>query len=160
MASRHAPSLDKQEDSFGSTLLDETTRETGYHDTAEPVSTEEKPRPERGGLAASIHAPQNATDSSPAPGSRFPRYQQSYHVRAQTVGRPFPRFNQNDTNSSRSPRLGHGGSPKQHTRNYSSPATANRHSHSRPVLTGDALSRLVKAVGGTTVPSAKPTPLT
>lgn len=135
-----------------------------HHDNNESVHTstiDEKSRPERGGLAASIYAPQNATESSAPPGSRYPRHPPPHHMRAQTVGRPFPRLNQNDPNSSRprSPRLSHGGSPKHHTRNYSSPATANRHSHSRPVLTGDALSRLVKAVGSTTVPSAKSTPL-
>lgn len=154
-----SPSLDKQ-GSIESPPLNETTREAGYHNSADPVSMEEKSRPERGGLAASIHAPQNASNSNPTPGGRFPRHQQSHHIRAQSIGRPFPRLNQNNNNPSRSPRLNQGGSPKQHMRNYSSPTTTNRHPHSRPVLTGDALSRLVKAVGGTTVPSAKPTPLT
>lgn len=121
---------------------------------------------EKEGLAASIHAPRPNFDATPAPihlGGRSPRNRQSY-PRTQTAGRSFPRPHPNDTNFIRSPRTGRGGftgSPRQHARNHSSPATSttNRGSHSRPILTGDAISRLAKAVGNTATPPPKPTPV-
>lgn len=123
-----------------------------------------EPEPEPKGLGASMHAPRTFTDTPTHSNGRYPKNQQT-HTRAQTVGRPFPRPNQTDNNNqNRSPRLGRGGfvgSPKRHARNYSSPSTTtpSRSSHSRPVLTGDAMSRLARVVGSTTTPPVKTTPV-
>jgi len=126
-------------------------------------TAEQHTEPEPKGLGASMHAPRAFTDTPTHPSGQSPRNRQT-HARAQTVGRPFPRPNQTDSNQNRSPRLGRGGflgSPKRHARNYSSPSTTtpNRSSHSRPVLTGDAMSRLARVVGSTTTPPAKTTPV-
>ncbi|KAF5363910.1 hypothetical protein D9756_000869 [Leucocoprinus leucothites] len=114
---------------------------------------------EKEGLAASIHAPRAIVDSSSAPAQLDDSHNRRVHGRAHTVGRPFPRPNPNDgfNNRSRNGRGGFHGSPRQHMRNHSSPATTNRPPHSRPILTGDAISRLAKVVGSTTAPPAKPT---
>lgn len=134
----------------------------GLAQSMHALTAEECPEPEQEGLAASIHAPRAIVDSSSAPahlGSRSPKFRQT-HGRAQTVGRPFPRLShQNDNNYNRSPRGGYHGSSR-HARNHSSPSITNRPSHSRPILTGDAISRLAKVVGSTTIPSTKPTPIT
>lgn len=115
---------------------------------------------EKEGLAGSTHAPRAIIDSSSAPAQLDAPRNRQIHARTQTVGRPFPRPSQNDSRPSRNGRGGYHSS-RQHSRNHSSPATTttSRPWHARPVLTGDAISRLAKVVGSTTTPPAKPTPV-
>lgn len=131
------------------------------------LSTKERTEAEpEEGLSASIHAPRSLADSNSAPselGGYLPKNHYT-HARAQTTGRPFHRPNYSDSPFNRSPYPSRGmphGSPRQHMRNHSSPsvATSNRSSHSRPVLTGDAISRLVKTIGGATTPPTKTMPI-
>ncbi|KAG5643762.1 hypothetical protein DXG03_009641 [Asterophora parasitica] len=123
----------------------------------------------REGLAASIHAPPpgEITESKSAP-SNISTYstttlptppEHRTHTRAHTVGRgPFPRP-ENNSRPSRpgysSPRGGHlTGGGGFHARTHSSPPTG-LHSHrtpaQRPVITGDAISRLARTIGNTTL---------
>ncbi|KAF9449921.1 hypothetical protein P691DRAFT_702372 [Macrolepiota fuliginosa MF-IS2] len=136
----------------------------GLAQSAHAPTSEDHSESEKEGLTASIHAPRAIPDSNSAPAhlnGRPPRERQT-HGRAQTIGRPFPRANRDDTSHVRSPRFGRGGfhgSPGQHARIHSSPSTTNnRPPHSRPILTGDAISRLVKAVGNAATTSTKSTP--
>ncbi|KDR83329.1 hypothetical protein GALMADRAFT_235401 [Galerina marginata CBS 339.88] len=127
------------------------------------------------GLAASIHAPGAIADSVSAPAnissySDFSSDQQGptlTHTRAHTVGRPssFPKPPQTDY-VPRFSRSGYstprGGFGSYHSRTHSSPpagsAMGNQHgSHNatRPVITGDAISRLARTIGKTGI-STKP----
>jgi hypothetical protein len=118
----------------------------------------------REGLAASIHAPSHSDSFAPSnsstPPPQPPRHFNPTHNRAQTVGRAFPQsapvnFNSRFSRSgSSTPRGGHmaGG---QHARTHSSPPAGSvlsnhRPSHSRPVITGDAISRLARTIAVTT----------
>ena len=119
-----------------------------------------------GGLAQSIHAPpatradpgkeclassQKIVDSVATPTQlNVPRHGQR-RDRNHTVGRPSNRNGRGDFN----------GSPNHHMRSHASPPTStHRPSHSRPILTGAAISRLAQVVGNTTTPSSKATPFT
>ena len=106
--------------------------------------------PGKESLAASIFAPQKIVDSVATPTQlNVPRHGQR-RDRNHTVGRP----------SNRNGRGGFNGSPNHHMRNHASPPTStHRPSHSRPILTGAAISRLAQVVGNTTTPS-KATPIT
>jgi hypothetical protein len=120
-------------------------------------------------LSASIHAPQALVDSLSAPaglssytetshGSRNSSYG---HTRAHTVGRPpsfprsppgeyVPRFSRSGQNT---PRGGGGGyQENSHFRTHSTPPAGvglnnYRTPHSRPVITGDAISKLARTIG-------------
>ncbi|PFH50549.1 hypothetical protein AMATHDRAFT_47770 [Amanita thiersii Skay4041] len=118
------------------------------------------------GLEASIHAPNVSPSSNSEPVSEpNPTAVGGHnlgHTRAQTLGRPpfprpFERFSRSGyaTPHARNHLTNHG-------RTHSSPPTTSNHrpQHSRPVLTGDALSRLAKTIGGSTVPAAKTSSLT
>ena len=112
-------------------------------------------------LTASVHASQTLVDASSSPAQlNVPRHGRGHdRPHTHTVGRPFSP-NSNDGLKNRSTRNGRfHGSPKQHMPNHSSPpaATTHRSSQSRPILTGDAISRLARVVGNTTT---KATPIT
>ncbi|KAJ6510009.1 proline/serine-rich protein [Mycena vitilis] len=108
----------------------------------------------REGLAASIHAP-TVSDSLSAPSNHTTlRNFNPTHNRAQTVGRVFPQtapvnFNSRSRSGTSTPRGG-----GQHTRTHSSPPAGSvlghRPSHSRPVITGDAISRLARTIAVST----------
>ncbi|KAJ6539147.1 hypothetical protein B0H19DRAFT_1177359 [Mycena capillaripes] len=118
----------------------------------------------REGLAASIHAP-TLSDSLSAPSNLSTHSTQRNfdptHNRAQTVGRVFPqsapvnlnsRFSRSGTST---PRGGYRGGGGQHARTHSSPpagSVLNNHRppHSRPVITGDAISRLARTIAVST----------
>lgn len=121
------------------------------------------------GLTASIHAPQNLLESASAPShlSSYsspptePRNHNLTHTRAHTVGRPF-----HDRDNSRTSRSGYttprGGvsSGGYHARTHSTPPAgsalnSNRSPHARPVITGDAISRLARTIGSTTASPAR-----
>ncbi|PPQ79554.1 hypothetical protein CVT25_003437 [Psilocybe cyanescens] len=153
--------------------------------TSESPSKTEKPAPE--GLAASIHAPKAMTDSVSAPAnlSTYPDLPSNSstslhgftHTRAHTVGRPpsFPKSAQGEyiprfaRSGHTTPRGGGGGGgfhESYHARTHSSPpagAMANHlrtHPSSRPVITGDAISRLARTIGRTGASSSsKPQPV-
>ncbi|KAG2058881.1 hypothetical protein BDR06DRAFT_994268 [Suillus hirtellus] len=113
------------------------------------------------GLAGSIHAPKGLPDSHSAPSLLSPgtpspaRTYSPSHGRSKTEGRPaFPHprtaaINQRAIRSGTSSPLGplvHA-----HVRNHSTPpgGAGQRTPHStRPVITGDALSRLARTIGG------------
>ncbi|KAF8974770.1 hypothetical protein BDZ97DRAFT_1911920 [Flammula alnicola] len=123
------------------------------------------------GLSASIHAPQAIADSVSAPAniSSYSALNSDYressltHTRAHTVGRPpsfprpghseyMPRFTRSGHSTPRG-RLQDGG---YHSRTHSSPPTGSMsRSHvSRPIITGEAISRLTRTIVRT---SASPT---
>jgi len=107
--------------------------------------------PVKESLVASILAPQKIVDSISTPTQlSVPRHGQE-RDRNHTMGR-LP---------NRNGRGGFYGSPQHHTRNHaSSPASIHRSAHSRPILTGAAISRLAQVVGNTATPSSKATPTT
>ena len=122
------------------------------------------------GLSASIHAPQALVDSLSAPAglssytetSHESRISSYGHTRAHTVGRPpsfprsppgeyVPRFSRSGQNT---PRGGGGGGYQEnsHFRTHSTPPAGvglnnYRTPHSRPVITGDAISKLARTIG-------------
>ena len=101
--------------------------------------------PGKDSLAASIFAPQKIMDSIATPTQLNVLRHGQGRDRNHIVGRP-------------SNRNGRGGSPNHHMRNHASPPTStHRSSHSRPILTGAAISRLAQVVGNTTAPSSKAT---
>jgi hypothetical protein len=104
------------------------------------------------GLAASIHAPNSLSDSSiPVDFRNF----HPTHNRSHTVGRP-PSLRNNAYAAN--PRFSRSGAstphqPYSHTRNHSSPPAGMNHRSphtTRPVITGDAISRLARTIGHTT----------
>ena len=121
------------------------------------------------GLAASMHAPKAISDSLSAPASMssYSDLSGEYHApspthtRSHTVGRP-PSFSKpsHDYNQ-RFTRSGHttprGGSHNAyHSRTHSTPPTGAPHRpHNRPVITGDAISRLARTIGKTNVSPTK-----
>ncbi|KAJ7068084.1 hypothetical protein C8F01DRAFT_1116806 [Mycena amicta] len=99
------------------------------------------------GLGASIHAePASSSKLSP----HVPEFNPT-HQRAQTVGRTFPQptpvnFNNRFSRSGTStPRGGGYAARNQHARTQSSPPASGNH-HSRPIITGDAISRLARTI--------------
>lgn len=127
-------------------------------------SAESSPSPDRG-LAASMHAMSKSL--SPPNFLRSPPYNfsqrgtggrafQPTHARAQTVGRP---DYLSDTDR---PRRGDG---QTHGRNHSTPPAGSgaAHSHSRPtsrpVITGAAISRLARTLGGTPLAKRETAPV-
>jgi hypothetical protein len=121
------------------------------------LPTTQKDNLDKDGLSASIHAPQTLLESASAPAglsfSSFPHTKT--HTRAHTVGKPYTP----QADSSRPSRSGHstprGGmfSGGHHGRTHSSPPAAavlsnHRSPAQRPVLTGDAISRLARTIGG------------
>ena len=123
------------------------------------------------GLSASIHAPgqqetsrlDNAksvpSTSNPAPQVHSLVHNKARsitHSRAHTVGHSSSFHRIHTTSSSTGPQSA------DHARTQSSPVlTKNngRSFHSRPVLTGDAISRLARTIGGATAPTPKQPPL-
>ncbi|KAF8211335.1 hypothetical protein K438DRAFT_1916282 [Mycena galopus ATCC 62051] len=117
----------------------------------------------REGLGASIHAPSQSDSFTPSNSSTPPRQTRHFnptHNRAQTVGRMLPQsapvnFNSRFTRSGTStPRGGHMGG-QQHARTHSSPPAGSvlsnpRPPHARPVITGDAISRLARTIAVST----------
>ncbi|KAJ7095187.1 hypothetical protein B0H15DRAFT_1020078 [Mycena belliarum] len=114
----------------------------------------------REGLGASIHAPTlsdtlSATSNLDAPPTQ-PRNFNLTHNRAQTVGRAYPQsapvnFNSRFPRSGSSTPRGGYSSGGQHARTHSSPpavSVLNNHRppHARPVITGDAISRLARTI--------------
>lgn len=124
------------------------------------------------GLAASIHAPVSLPESTSLPDltQSIPRASRAFnptHQRAHTVGRTqafhqlntAPPFNQRFSRSGASTPRGSLGPPAHHGRTHSSPPTGsglNPRVHSqRPIITGDAISRLVRTIGGIPPPRVK-----
>ncbi|THV03296.1 hypothetical protein K435DRAFT_715677 [Dendrothele bispora CBS 962.96] len=112
------------------------------------------------GLSASIHAPKFHSDSllttQESGSNRPPR--NFVHNRAHTVGRPpsflqsapahgNSRFSRSGFSTPRGPDQGY------HARTHSSPPAGATHhrSHSRPVITGDAISRLARTIGSSSL---------
>lgn len=140
--------------------------------TLEVLSTPENEKPlhtgedsDTDGLAASMHAPKSRTAPANMPSFAHlptgPRDHQLTHTRAHTAGRP-PSFPHSaHAGNSRFPRHvgGRGGlQPGYHSRTHSSPPVGSpqhRAPASRPVITGDAMSRLVRTIGKSSV-SPKP----
>lgn len=146
-----------------------TTKRAGLSQSIHAPSLTEAEAPERTlsssssdhGLAGSIHAPKGLPESHSAPSLLSPgapspaRTYSPSHGRSKTEGRPalpHPRtaaINQRAIRSGTSSPLG----PPVHThvRNHSTPpgGVGQRAPHSvRPVITGDALSRLARTIGG------------
>ncbi|KAJ7774345.1 hypothetical protein DFH07DRAFT_732870 [Mycena maculata] len=123
----------------------------------------------REGLGASIHAPALSNSlSAPSNLSTPPTQPRNFnptHNRAQTVGRAFPqsapvnfnsRFSRSGTSTPRGGYLG-----GQHARTHSSPPAGSmlnnhRPPHTRPVITGDAISRLARTIAA---PSPRTPPI-
>jgi hypothetical protein len=109
------------------------------------------------GLFASIHAPKTLLESASAPAG-LDAYQSTRpapmktHTRAHTVGKPPVSYTDGRPSRSGYSTPSSGG---YHARTHSSPPAGvmlnNHRSHNgqRPVLTGDALSRLARTIGGT-----------
>lgn len=99
-------------------------------------------------LAASIHAPRADAASAPPSVSVFA---DATHTRAHTVGRPDALLAPPPT----APRASRSGNATPvsrfaHARTHSTPpAHPHRAPHARPVLTGAAISRVVRTLGGT-----------
>ncbi|KAF8898170.1 hypothetical protein CPB84DRAFT_1962904 [Gymnopilus junonius] len=130
------------------------------------------------GLSASIHAPKAISDavSAPATVSTYPDLPSEHpltHIRAHTVGRPpsFPKPSLNEY-VPRFTRSGHttpssAFQGQQHVRTRSTPPTGvannQQRTHSnRPIITGDAISRLARTIGKTGISSTvntKPQPV-
>ncbi|KAJ7283880.1 proline/serine-rich protein [Mycena rebaudengoi] len=116
----------------------------------------------REGLAASIHAPSLSNSlsvpSKPGTPPHQPRNFHPTHNRAQTIGRPpyFPQsgpvnFNPRFTRSGTSTPRGGFNPGGHHNRTHSSPPAGSvlsnhRPPHARPVITGDAISRLARTI--------------
>lgn len=130
----------------------------------------------REGLSASIHAPKAISDSVSAPPTvstypDLPSERHLTHTRAHTVGRPpsFPKSSHNEyvprfTRSGHStPRSAFQG--QQHIRTQSTPpagVASNQQRAHRPIITGDAISRLARTIGKTGISSTantKPQPV-
>ncbi|KAL0574324.1 hypothetical protein V5O48_007635 [Marasmius crinis-equi] len=130
------------------------------------------------GLQASIHAPKALSESSATPPAMIQKMVAEgghghimTHNRAHTIGRPHAlspqgglhsRFSRSGTST---PRNGHFNSPH-HARTHSTPpAGTSPHAYrtphaTRPVITGDAISRLARTIGGTAIsPSRNPVAL-
>lgn len=117
-------------------------------DEAQPVQI-----PVQRGLSTSIHAPttQPTANASPRPSSHF----NPAHGRSRTVGRP-PGYLQPRTNVGASDTRSESGqgarsNAGQHHRTQSTPPTTggvHSRQHNRPVITVDAISRLVRTLGG------------
>ncbi|KAF8076181.1 proline/serine-rich protein [Lyophyllum atratum] len=127
----------------------------------------------RDGLTASIHAPAPSvileSQSAPSNISSYSAAEHRTHTRAHTVGRPpsFPRADQ-ISRPSRSgyntPRGGLSAGGAYHSRTHSTPPAGmygqripNAH---RPVLTGDAISRLARTIGNTALSPGRATTVT
>ncbi|KAG1753835.1 uncharacterized protein EDB91DRAFT_1043734, partial [Suillus paluster] len=113
-------------------------------------------------LATSIHAPKGLPESRSAPSLMSPtaptpaRGFSPSHGRSKTEGRPpfpHPRAAPATAASQRAARSGTTsplGPGNTHARNHSTPpgGAGQRVPHARPVITGDALSRLARTIGG------------
>ncbi|KAF5388169.1 hypothetical protein D9615_000209 [Tricholomella constricta] len=124
----------------------------------------------RDGLVASIHAPApgeiSETKSAPSNVTTCSSTTTEYrtHTRAHTVGRPIPRPDHNGRPSRsgyNSPRGGlSAGGGSYHSRTHSTPPSGLHNHRSpahRPVITGDAISRLARTIGNTTITSGRTT---
>ncbi|KAG6911655.1 hypothetical protein DXG01_007905 [Tephrocybe rancida] len=124
----------------------------------------------RDGLSASIHAPLpngiSETKSAPSNISSYSTASPEHrtHNRSHTIGRPpmYPPRSENSGRPSRSgynsPRGGLSVGSGYHTRTHSTPPPGTHNNRSpahRPVITGDAISRLARTIGTTTLSSAK-----
>ncbi|KAG6855047.1 hypothetical protein C0991_005976 [Blastosporella zonata] len=121
----------------------------------------------RNGLAASIHAPQpngiSETKSAPSNISSYSTASPEYrtHNRSQTIGRP-PLYNNGRPSRSGydSPRSGLSVGGGHHARTHSTPPSGTHNPRSpahRPVITGDAISRLARTIGNTNLSPKAPT---
>lgn len=113
------------------------------------------------GLEASIHAPKAGSTSAPAELSSYsqtttiPQKNSLTHRKAHTVGKTpsFARGANNEVRFAWSNDRGRGGfHSTTHVRNHSSPPATGSPTHhrihaSRPVLTGDAISRIARTIG-------------
>ncbi|KAF8665770.1 hypothetical protein AX16_000218 [Volvariella volvacea WC 439] len=133
----------------------------GLHESIHAPQPEQRAQE---GLESSMHAPKNLSDSRSAPSLNSPPSwarprPNSKHVRAHTVGKTPEYIPDLDRVGGRHSRFGlHSprGALRQnlHTRTHSSPPTHGQaQTRSRPILTGDALSRLAKTIGATAKPS-------
>ncbi|KAF9008717.1 hypothetical protein BDQ17DRAFT_1348805 [Cyathus striatus] len=109
------------------------------------------------GLSASIHAPSKS--NVPTLESKFSQEPTFSHTRAHTVGRfsrGSPAENGRFIRSGQStPRGGNMGGF--HSRTHSTPPTGTQRTHtSRPVITGDAISRLARTIGSVSSSPPKP----
>jgi hypothetical protein len=108
------------------------------------------------GLTASIHAPKPSSESSPTdayprPITSAPPRSRPTHARNQTVGRIYPHSAPGHGYSHSDPsHRGHVATRSHHhARTQSTPVTtSHRASHARPVITGEAISRLARTIIG------------
>ncbi|RDB23294.1 hypothetical protein Hypma_009561 [Hypsizygus marmoreus] len=157
------------------TSVERTSSEPGLFQSIHSPSKQDMMKPDpfenydsRGGLTASIHAPATLLESVSAPSHisthTSTNIENRTHIRSHTVGRP-PSFPTPEHNT-RPSRSGHN-TPRgalatggYHTRTHSSPpagAILNNHrspTH-RPVITGDAISRLARTIGSATLTPAR-----
>jgi hypothetical protein len=131
---------------------------------------------DKAGLSASIHAPLSVPESTSSPNlaqpvPTAPRAFNPTHQRAHTVGRSqnfnqlhTPAFPQRFSRSGTSTPRGGYGPHATHGRTHSSPPTGsglNPRVHSqRPIITGDAISRIARTIGGIPPPRAKEVSIT
>ncbi|KAI0092620.1 hypothetical protein BDY19DRAFT_494932 [Irpex rosettiformis] len=123
--------------------------------TEAPANTTERPKspsPPRG-LASSIHATHHSlSPPSPSP-HRFPNPPRSgfnpSHNRAHTVGGRFKESNPESDRLKPNDTISHG---RNHSTPHTGPGTVTAHArathHTRPVISGDAISRLARSLGG------------
>ena len=161
-----APEATKVLDSTVPTLEVQPAKESPQDKPKADVKAEDDDYWSREGLSASIHAPKAISDSVSAPATvstypDLPSERPLTHSRTQTVGRPFPRPSHNDyvprfTRSGNStPRSIFDG--QQHVRTQSTPPAgvmSNQPRAHRPVITGDAISRLARTIGKTGISNA------
>ncbi|KAJ7591212.1 hypothetical protein C8J56DRAFT_556532 [Mycena floridula] len=99
--------------------------------------------------------------SAPSDVTQYSTFGSEYtptHNRSQTLGRPEIPFNSRFSRSGSSTPRGSSFSAGHHSRTHSTPPTGNnRTPHARPVISGDALARISRSLGGPSTPQAKST---
>ncbi|KAJ8515984.1 hypothetical protein ONZ45_g6653 [Pleurotus djamor] len=149
--SMHAPSPNGSSDTKIEQSPETGSDSTKVGDESLP-NLNENPSKSDVSLSASIHAPKPG-ESLSAPGSATFDSFKPTHMRAHTTGRPLNntshRFPRSAATSPRSSFTPH------HARNHSTPppGSAHRMHASRPVITGDAISRLARTIGTSMTPS-------
>ncbi|KAF8845700.1 hypothetical protein BDN67DRAFT_1064976 [Paxillus ammoniavirescens] len=148
-----------------------TTKAEGLSESIHAPSTEELAAMERGtstssserGLAASIHATKSSLPESQSAPSLLPSHPASAtsrtHARSQTEGRPGSHQLHNAPANAASHRFSRSGASSplgqhiySHSRNHSTPPTGGAGVRppqaARPVITGEAITRLARTIGG------------
>ena len=128
-------------------------------DLSDIPSKDSSPSPSDRSLSASIHAMPPSAPSPTYLGPRPPRgvFQPS-HIRAHTVGRYKPEHHSDNDRPHRGDAFSHG---RNHSTPPTGPGTTRAHTRThatRPVISGDAISRLAKTLGGSPLPRREKEP--